>query len=41
MSQIEESLSAEIATVNTKIDKVEVDITEAEEHVLAHDNKEF
>ena len=41
MSQIEESLSAEIATVNTKIDKVEEDITEARGHVLNNDNKEF
>jgi len=41
MSQIEESLSAEIATVNTKIDKVEEDIKEARGHVLNNDNKEF
>ena len=41
MSDFEESLSAEIATVNTKIDKVEEDITEAEGHVLDNDNKEF
>ena len=41
MSQIEESLSAKIATVNTKIDKVEEDITEAKGHVLDNDNKEF
>jgi len=48
MSDFEESLSAEIATVNGKIDKVELEIssvetaiTEAREHVLSNDNKEF
>jgi hypothetical protein len=48
MSDFEESLSAEIATVNGKIDKVELEIssvetaiTEAESHVLNNDNKEF
>ena len=48
MSDFEESLSAEIATVNRKIDKVELEIssvetaiTEAREHVLSNDNKEF